>query len=583
MIPQDFIEEVQQKTDIVDLISSYIPLKRAGKNFKTQCPFHNEKTPSFFVNPQKQIFHCFGCGEGGGALQFVMLYDRLSFVEAVEVLAKRLGMQIPYQKVSARDKIKIALYDVIRAASEFYHDNLLSLSETSAARRYLNNRGVNGETIKGFKIGYAPQNNMLVNYMRKRGVTLDTLEKASLVVPKSSGGYKDLFWKRVIFPIYDVRGRAVGFGARRIGDGDSSPKYINSPENPLYRKREHLFGLNFSKDEIVKENSVIVTEGYMDMITPFAAGIKNIVASLGTALTVEQIRTIKRYTNNIILIFDSDKAGQNATSRAIGLLIENGLNVSIVRMPEGLDLDLAVRERGADFTASLLNKKVDFFDYKIDMLKSLYEFDSIEGKVNVANQMLSIISKINSEVEKYEYIKKLSAVLSVRETVLVAELRKAGKNTVKVRGNPRVEESLSAVPMAERMIIRAVFSNDKVLGAIKRKVDPQDFSHPLTRKVFSLILKREDDGKKVSFRSFLGSTEDKEISSFVSKIMMEDIGGINKNILKDCIVKLRKNRARAAKDILKSRIREAENRKDKEKVKSLISEFQKINSEVRNG
>ena len=580
MIPQEFIEEVQQKTDIVDLISGYIPLKRAGRNFKAQCPFHDEKTPSFFVNPQKQIFHCFGCGEGGGVLQFLMLYDKLSFPEAVETLAKRLGMQIPYQRVSTKDKIKTKLYDVMQLASQFFHKNLLSMEEASGARDYLGKRGITKNIIANFNIGYAPRNNMLISYMRKQSITLDILEKASLVVSRTQGGYTDLFRERIMFPIYDVRNRVVGFGARRIRDKEGVPKYINSFENILYSKREHLFGLNFSKDEIIKKDSVIVTEGYMDMIVPFSAGIKNIVASLGTALTLEQIRLIKRYTNNIILIFDSDKAGQAATLRAVDILIENGLNIRIVHMPKGFDLDLAVRERGVSFVTSLLDKRTDFFDYKMDILCSLYDSDSIEGKVKIAEGMLSTIAKLNSEIEKYEYIKQLSAALKVKEAVLVAELRKidkpAGGGDLKVN-NPNI-----ILPMAEKIIMRAVLSNDKILTALRKKIDAEDFSHPLARKTFSLALQyKEKNG--VAMRSFLSSTMDKEIAGFVSQIMMEDMGRIDKDILKDCILRLRSNRTKAIKERLKDEIRQAEDRKDTGKVKSLISEFQKINSEAKNG
>jgi len=582
MIPQEFIEEVQQKTDIVDLISGYVPLKRAGRNFKTQCPFHDEKTPSFFVNPQKQIFHCFGCGEGGGALQFLMLYDKFSFPEAVEVLAKRLGMQIPYQRASAKDKIKTILYDVVQEALQFFHHNLLSMEEALGARNYLDKRGITKDIINNFNIGYAPRNNRLIGYMRKRSITLDILEKASLVVSRSAGGYRDLFIERIIFPIYDVRHRVIGFGARRIKDKEGIPKYINSFENPLYSKREHLFGLNFSKDEIIKKDNVIVTEGYLDMITPFNAGIKNIVASLGTALTLEQIRLVKRYTNNIVLVFDSDKAGQSATLRAVDQIIENGLNIRIVHMPEGFDLDLAVREKGAGFVASLLDKRTDFFDYKIDILRSLYDLDSIEGKVKIAGGMLSTISKLNSEIEKYEYIKKLSAVLGVRETVLVAELRKIDKGVDKHHKESYINKTDIVMPMAEKMIIRAVLSSNKVLAAVKKRINEEDFSHPLARKTFSLVLQNTVKDE-VPSKSLLSLTSDTGIASFVSHIMMEDMGRIDKDILRDCIVKLRINRTKIIKESLKNQIRQAENSKDMGKVRSLMSEFQKINSEAKNG
>ena len=588
MIPQQFIEEVQQKTDIVDLISSYIPLRRAGRNFKALCPFHNEKTSSFFVSPQRQIFHCFGCGEGGGPLQFIMLYDKTSFVEAVEELAQKIGMRIPYQEVSAKDKLRTLLYDVVHQTAQFFHQNLISSKEAQPARDYLAQRGIDKEAIDVFKIGYAASNSSLLRYMRSRSVTLDMLEKVSLITEKPQGGWRDLFWQRIIFPICDVRHRPVGFGARFIEGlsrrssvkGDI-PKYINSGENILYRKRECLFGLNFSKDEIIKKDSVIVTEGYLDMITPYQAGIKNIVASLGTALTLEQIRLIKRYTHNIILVFDADKAGQNATLRAVDILLENGLNVTILSMPEGLDLDLALRQKGVDFVTSLIEKRNDFFDYKMSILRRLYDIDSIDGKVKIARQMLSTIGKLTSELEQYEYVKKLSVALKVRETLLMAEFGKVKTHKPVSLRSPG-QDIRASVPITEQLIIKAIFANNRLLTMIKGRINEEDFSHPLSRKTFSLLLDKSSAGN-FSGRQFISSIEDKEISGFVSRVLMEDAGSIDKSILKSCIIKLRRNHLKMLLDSLKAQIRTAEKDKDEIRVKNLMIQFRKINSEVRNG
>ncbi len=581
MIPQGFIEEIQEKTDIVDLISSYIPLKRAGRNFKALCPFHNEKTPSFFVSPQRQIFHCFGCGQGGGVLQFLMLYERMSFIESVEFLARRLGISIPYQKVSSKDRLKIILYDVVKEACSFFHNNLISLPSAKEALDYLNSRGINKEIVDMFSIGYAPLGNRLIGYMRKRGVTIDILEKASLVVSKQNGSYVDLFRDRIIFPIYDVRKRPVGFGARIIKDKKDVPKYINSFENILYSKREHLFGLSLSKEEIVNKNSVIVTEGYLDMITPFACGIKNIVASLGTALTIEQIRIIKRYTNNIILVFDSDKAGEKATLKAVDSLIEEGMKAEIAQIPKGLDLDLAIREKGVKFVLSLLEKRIDFFDYKVDIFRNLYDIESIEGKVKIAEELLGTISKLTSEVEKYEYIKKLSQILKVKETVLLSEIRKIDKNIR--REGAFFAKRIETIPLVEKIVIKSMFSNKKVSYALKDKLNAGDFSHPLAKKTFTLFMEKVKEQPSFTYRDLLGIINDKEISSFLSEIMMDDGVKIDKNLLKDCVAKLRRNRLKTIREEIKQQIRQAESLHDTARVRELMARFNKINSEVRNG
>jgi len=583
MIPQEFIEEVQQKTDIVDLISGYIPLKRAGRNFKALCPFHNEKTPSFFVSPQRQIFHCFGCGKGGGALQFLMLYERMNFVEAVELLAKRAGVSIPYQRSSPKDRLKIVLYEVVEEASRFFHNNLISSNEGKKAKDYLHKRGIDEDTIKLFRMGYAPLGNRVIGYMRKKGITLDILEKASLVVAKEGGGYSDLFRDRIIFPICDIRKRTIGFGARALKDKEGLPKYINSFENPIYNKRNHLFGLHLSKEEIISKDRVVVTEGYLDMITPFKAGIKNIVASLGTALTIEQIRLIKRYASRVTLVFDSDKAGESATLRALDLLLGEGLRTEIVRMPEGLDLDLAIRRNGVEFVKSLLDKRVDFFDYKIEMLRRLYDVESIEGKAKVAQQMLITISKRTSEVEKYEYIKKLSYILGVKEAVLFSELRKEEKEDRSIRRDTALSlERKELVPIAEKIIIKSMLANKKVFSALKNKLNADDFSHFLSKKTFVSLLDKAQHGY-FTYSDFLISTEDSAISSFVSEIMMDDAIKIEKKTLKDCVTKLKKNRMKVIKEQLRDQLRIAESLHDIKRTKELIEKFNKINSEVRNG
>jgi DNA primase len=581
MIPQSFIDEIQTRTDIVELISNYIPLKRSGRNFKALCPFHSEKTPSFFVSPQKQIFHCFGCGEGGGPIQFLMLYERVNFVDAIEILAKRLGLEIPYQKRENRG-IKNILYEITNEASLFFHKTLLEDKSLQPVVSYLNKRGLSKDVIRKFRIGFARGDKTLLDYLRKRGFTLEIMEKASLIISQREG-WRELFRERVMFPIFDVRSRVVGFGGRIWKEREGVPKYINSLENPLYSKREHLYGLNFSKDEILKQDEVIVVEGYMDMLIPFINGVKNIVASLGTALTLEQIRLIKRYTYNIVLVFDSDKAGQLATLRALDLLLENDLKVRIVKLPSGYDPDLLVREKGIEVFVYLINKKEDFLTYKIGILKNIYDIDSIEGKTKISKEMLSTIDKLKSEVEKYEYIKKLSWILKIKEEILLAEYKKLfskrdfsfPKNNSKI-----IEEKL--FPITEKIILKFMLTNTKALSVVKKNLKEDDFTSPLIKKAVSFIL-RNFSKEKFSLQSLLGRIDDKQISSFISSILMDDSIPLNKDSFKDSIIKLRKKRIKSLRERLKEEIKRAELEGDKEKCKELINKFYKINSEVRNG
>jgi DNA primase len=579
MIPQAFIEEVQTRTDIAELIASYIPLKRAGRNFKALCPFHGEKTPSFFVNPQKQIFHCFGCSEGGGVIQFLMLYERVSFVEAVEILANRLGLEIPYQR-GEKDKLKSVLYEATNEASLFFHKNLLDPSSKPIIV-YLNKRGINNETIKQFRLGYAFGNNTLLDYMRKKGFTLQVLEKASLII---SGGqnYRDLFQDRVTFPIFDLRSRVLGFGARVWKDIPGAPKYINSLESPLYSKREHLFGLNFSKDDIIKNDSAIIAEGYLDMIVPFMKGIRNIVASLGTSLTQEQISLIRRYTSNITLVFDPDKAGEVATLRALDLLLENDLKVKIARVPVGFDPDSLVREKGKDYFLQLLDKKVDFFDYKINLLKNIYDIESIGGKTKIAGEVFSSIEKLKSEIERYEYIKVLSQELKVKEEILIAEFRRTSKKSATPETKFSSLVAKGPLSITEKVLIKFMLTNAKAFAIIRKSLKGDEFTNPLARKTVSYFFKNYSD-ENTPLLKFLGTIEDKEISSFVSKVLMDDDIPLDKEQFKSSLQKLRQKRIKSIKDGLREEIKEAEARGDRGKIKVLVDKYDRIKSEVVNG
>jgi DNA primase len=590
MIPQSFIEEVQSRTDITEVISSYIPLKRAGRNFKAICPFHGEKTPSFIVSPQKQIFHCFGCGQGGGVFRFLTLIEKVTFPEAVEMLAKRLGLAIPYQKDKTA-KTKNFLYEVMDKAASFFHATLRDEEGRQAIRTYLEKRGIGTETIKQFRLGFAAGNNCLLQYMRKSGFTLEALEKASLAV-LSGGSFRDLFHDRITFPIFDIRSRIVGFGARLWKELPNAPKYINSLENVLYSKREHLFGLNFSKEDVIKKENIIIVEGYLDMIVLFMRGVKNIAASLGTALTLEQIRLIKRYASSVTLVYDSDKAGQAATLRSIDLLLENDLKAEVVNLPEGYDPDSLVREKGKDFFLNLLAQKRDFFDYKLDNLKKIYDTDSIEGKTKTTRDMLVTLDKLSSEIQKYGYISKLAASLKVKEEIMIAEFqnsfpkksnaprRMPASAAYQDRGLNLDKEPLS---VTEKVLLKFMFTNPKAFSAARKNLKGDYFQSHLAQKTVSFLFNRCSAAANGSLQNLLRSIDDKEISSFVSRILMDEDIPSDKNLFKESLIKLKKKSLIEAKKKLKGRIKSAEAGGDRQKVKELMKEYSRINSEVRNG
>jgi len=579
MIPQSFIEEIRSRVDIAELISSYIPLKKAGRNFKAVCPFHGEKTPSFIVSPQKQIFHCFGCGVGGGVFQFLTLIEKINFPEAVEVLADKLGLAIPHEK--GKTQAKAVLYEAMSEAVSFFHNNLKNNRSCQSVRGYLSKRGIGEKTINKFCLGYAGSNNSLLNHMRKRGFTLEVLEKTSLIV-SGRNGFRDVFNDRIIFPIFDVRSRVVGFGARLWKELPGSPKYINSLESALYRKRDHLFGFNFSKEEIMKESSVVVAEGYLDMIIPYMRGLSNIVASLGTALTIEQIHLIKRYASSVILMYDSDKAGVNAALRSLDLLIEEDLGVEVVNLPTGYDPDSLIREKGKDYFSQLLGKRRNFFEYKIDTLRKIYDIDSIEGKTKIAQEMFATIDKISSEIKKYEYIRKLAASLKIEEEIMIAEFRNnflkgSKKQHLSVaRKNSSVFTSTDPLPITEKILFKFMLTNSKAFFLIRKKLKEDCFSSYLAQKTISVLFNVCPQGEHYSAPKLLEAIKDKEVSSFVSKILMDDGIPLDKELFKESLLKLRKKGIKQVKQKLKDKIRQAEKEGNSQEIKELIDEYNRI-------
>ena len=440
LIPENILEDILSRVDIVEVISGYMPLKRAGRNFKALCPFHREKTPSFMVSPDRQIYHCFGCGESGNAFGFLMQYERLEFPEAVETLAKKCGVTLPESKLLDAQTVSLStqLYKINELATLFY-EHLLNSEGGLSAKNYLIKRGIKAETIKLFKLGFAADRwDGLMNHLRAKNISLTLLEKAGLILTKEGGGYYDRFRNRIIFPIFDIKSRTLGFGARVLpapsealssskgkAEGDNTlPKYINSPETPIYIKGRNLYGLNLARDAIRENDYVVVVEGYLDFMMPYQEGLKNIVASLGTALTNEQARLTKRYTHNVVMVYDADDAGELATLRTLDIFIEEGMEVKVVTLPEGFDPDLFVRKNGISAFKEKIEQAQNLFDYKLGILKSRYNPKDIHGKVKITQEMLSTIHKFKNAVLKSEYIKKLAQDLNLEEEPLLQELKK---------------------------------------------------------------------------------------------------------------------------------------------------------------
>jgi len=579
-IPQEILDEILSRTDIVELISSYIPLKRAGRNFKALCPFHQEKTPSFMVSPQRQIYHCFGCGIGGNAFNFLMQYERLEFMEAVEFLAKKTGVKLPEkQKIDPKVvSLTTQLYKINELAS-IYYQQCLNSQEGNSAYNYLLRRQLKKETIKLFKLGYALDKwDSLINYLRSKGVSLSILDKAGLILPKEGGGYYDRFRNRIIFPIFDIKSRAIGFGARILEGGENKekalPKYTNSPETAIYTKGKHLYGLNFAKDNIREADFAVMVEGYLDFIIPYQEGLGNIVASLGTALTEEQIRLLKRYTNNVVMVYDSDKAGQLATLRTLDLFIEEAMNVKVVSLPEGFDPDSYVRKFGIDKFKEKISEAENLFDYKLRILKSRYNTREIEAKAQIVEEMLPTINRFKNAILKSSYLKRLSEELNVSEEALLLELKKI-KAYPPYFGTEEPSKKLTLnINATEKLLIKLMLEEKELINQIRENLEPADFQDERVAKIVSVMFELINQGKSIEPPSLINYLEDNEAMEIICELAFIEAPSEDKEkIVLDCIQRIKKERLRLKRQQLHEEIKHAQYLGDESRVKQLLEEF----------
>lgn len=571
-IPERIIEEIQTKSDIVEVLSRYITLKKIGRNYKTTCPFHNEKTPSFVVSPDKQIFHCFGCGAGGNVFSFVMKYENVQFPEAIELLAEKVGVKLPkLTRAGVDDSFADKLYAINDLACRFFQD---SLNGKPGTKDYLASRGINAASLKDFRIGYAPDSwESLLNFFRSKSVEPKVLEKAGLVIPNDKGGYYDRFRNRAIFPIMDLRGRVLGFGARVL---DSSlPKYLNSPETIIYSKGKNLYGLNFSKDHIKKEKFALIVEGYLDFIIPYQTGVKNIIATLGTSLTTDQIKLLKRYTNTVIMVYDPDEAGETASLRNLDLFISEDVNVYIAELSEGLDPDSYIRKFGAEDFLKRVKGAKNIFEYKLDKLKLKFDISSTNGKMAIVAAMLPTISRINNAVFKSELVKKLAERLSVDEEAIRSELKKVKTESYVPKYAPLTAELKKTNRGAELMLLALMLEGGKYIENIKAALKLDELKDTSVRDVVSVVFSLHDTNIEVTaVRLMTELSESPEGVKLVSEAasIVETITD-NDKAISDCIAKIKKDNMKDKLNIIQQEIKLAHTRHDEEAVRKLVSAY----------
>jgi DNA primase len=593
------IDEIKAKIDIVDLISEYVQLRPAGKNFKALCPFHQEKVPSFYVSPERQIWHCFGqCNDGGDIFKFIMKMENVEFPEALRILAKRAGVELKtddYHLTSQRTR----LLDILQVAAKFYHKILLESSLAAKARAYLKKRQLQDKTIKEFQLGFAPdRRDELLKFLTKRGFKEQEIELAGLIIKttQSPSGqvfgllYYDRFRNRIVFPLTDVYGNIVGFTGRIMptmsavgpeAENKEVPKYVNTPETPVYNKSRLLYGLDKAKEAIKKEGFAILVEGNMDVITAHQSGTKNVVASSGTSLTIEQVKLLKRYTNNLILAFDVDLAGQAATQRGIDIALAQEMNIKILHLPQGKDPDECIRENPKDWFLAI-RKAQPIMEYYFQLAFQGRDKDNLEDKKAITNLLLPQLAKFGNLIERDHWLKILSEKLDVAETVLRESLAKIKFYPLK---NEKEDVSSSKPPVeqmtAERLLALILrfpqlciqYFTDLPLGVFEgqsRVIAKNILDCYESEKMVDLqkIQEKISDSNLISYLDYLLLLAEKEFSKIEKKEVEKEAGYLSRRLK---YWWLSKKMAEMVKNL-----KIAENNRERDKIKELTEEIKKI-------
>lgn len=555
---RDAREEIRQRLGILDVVSEYVTLKRAGKGYKGLCPFHSEKTPSFTVSDEFQTWHCFGCGEHGDIFSFLMKIENLTFAEALERLAKRAGVSL--DRSHDRQFSRRELLGRVNSLAAAYYSELLR--RTPAAMEYLRGRGLADQTIQQFRLGYAaPAWDGLVNWLARQKVDLAVAAQAGLVVRNDRGGYYDRFRQRIIFPILDIQERVIGFGGRALGDGQ--PKYLNSPETPLFSKTRSLYGLNLARKAISESGLALVVEGYMDVITAHQAGFANCIATLGTALTIEHIGVLSRYTSTVVLAYDSDSAGMKAALRGAAMFAEAECDVRIARLPAGDDPDSLIRSgRVSEFDAAV-REALPIVDYRLQLLRDQCDVSSSAGQAAFLKAAAKVIADVPTFAERERYIRQLigyhpnwSIGLTAAQDQIRADVEKQVQrrqgNTIRrtAVGSP---SGRLAVQKAESAVLRILLKGDEGAEEILASLRPDDFSDDTRREAASAVFEMIREKQGIYLPELLDRVEP-NVGRLLSELaMQEEAEPVTQAVLQDYLQLIKNSRVKRSRtsDVLR--------------------------------
>ncbi|HVG38006.1 MAG TPA: DNA primase [Pyrinomonadaceae bacterium] len=515
--PQSFIDDLRRQADIVRVISDYVPLKKKGANWMACCPFHQEKTPSFSVNPAKDIYYCFGCGKGGSVISFVMEMERLPFPEAVRVVAEKAGVALPAmeqeERYAARKSEAEAVVKLNALALAWWERQLQENSrEAEAAREYLRGRGITEETRALFRLGYAPDRwDGLSAHLEKEGASAAEIEKSGLVVKKERGGYYDRFRGRVIFPVLDAVGKPVAFGGRTLAH-DGEPKYLNSPETAAYTKGRHLFGLHLTRDEIKRKHFAILVEGYLDLIVPYQHGVGNMVASLGTALTGEQAKLLGRFARKVVVNYDGDKAGIAAAKRATEALLAEDYEVKVLVLPDGADPDEFIRQHGAEEYQERRGKAVPHIQFVLDQAARNRNLLRPAEKAEAVEEVLPFLRAVRNSIQKREYFDMAMDSLRIEEPALRTELWRTIKAPAVEGGAIKRHVARFAghaqMTVAEQQLLELIVHDDDLRKEVLAQIEPADYEDLASAAVYAALVNISQSETPFSFDALRERTAD---------------------------------------------------------------------------
>jgi DNA primase len=577
--PKEFIDDLRNQADIVRIIGDYVTLKKKGQNYWACCPFHGEKSPSFSVSAAKGFYKCFGCGKAGTVFQFVMEIEGSNFPEAVKTIAEKAGVSLPVMTndddakyAEERDKQRDELRQLNIWATEFFESNLES-GEAQVARDYLAKRGISDESRRQFRLGYAPNSwDALIGFLQQRGASKFQIERSGLVSLKDSGsGFYDKFRGRLMFPILDAQSKIVAFGGRILGDGE--PKYLNSPETVLYTKGQHLFGLNYSRDAIRRQGFVILVEGYLDFLIPFQHGVRNLVASLGTALTDQQVRLLGRYARKIIVNFDPDSAGVNATKRSLELLLTEGFKVNVLTLPDNLDPDEFIRERGVEGYAKAMRNSQSFMDYIVAQAMKSHDQASPAGKVETLNEILPYLKLVKDRVEMTEQVERIADRLKLDSKVVREEFKRAVETRAERVSEAAVTAQMAVKP-AEKRLLAALLNQPNVRRRMMRQLVEDDYKQLRTAPVWKLLFEFEQQGLEPTYAAFSEQLYDAALVNDLLPTLLIEVDEKTEEAYQreaeESLISLRSSRLAEQQAILQTEINQAQRSGNTEQVNELL-------------